>query len=574
MFSAFEDSSWRILTLLVLLPFLVLTAQETETPLPAPAPPRALEDIVDAHAAELFALAERAVATQLPRIGREILERLDRLYAPAPEKPVAAYGEGVPPRRDAADARRAQRRARRIAELRRDLGLLPEHQAGSSDASDASTSTSSSAPKHPGETIETFREVAAKRAKLLGELGEANDALRSAVVRAARQHLTAGSPAHAYEILCWLLPLDPDNEKLRRALGQARHIAPDGGEEWWRLADIERAQRGMVFDRRFGWQTREDMKRLSQGLLYLEEEKRWLAAVAVENRRRNWEHAWRHETEHFRIRTNAPLKEAVRFGQEVERFYRFYSRVMAPYYASSDRVPAAEWVFGDGLQLHGQKLEVHYFNDRETFLSEVSTDPELTDVPNLDLIHRSSGFYYPGTGRAYFYRTKRGPDLAVVYHEVTHQIQGETTPGRGSRPPVWVVEGFGVFFQSPIVRGHKDVIQRLVAGTTRPGGLHPDAPRDINEFILQGQSAEYFYEDARRENYAVAGAVVHFFLLHKGGAYRAGFLRYAREAYRNQGVSHPTTVQKLYEYTGLTAASLSKEWQAFNESPALFDDAL
>src|SRR5437867_5119565 len=148
-------------------------------------------------------------------------------------------------------------------------------------------------------------------------------------------------------------------------------------------------------------------------------------------------------------------------------------------------------VFAGGNDVGKKKPRLNYFRSREHFLAEVKKDPELKNAGGMEVVPFSAGFYWKGNGKAYFFRGPTGPDLSVIYHEVTHQIFGETYT-QGARPPVWLVEGFGVFMEDPVVRG-----ERLLAGAEPPPGIRRSSYRDINDFVKNYQSHEQFHGTAR-----------------------------------------------------------------------------
>jgi len=166
------------------------------------------------------------------------------------------------------------------------------------------------------------------------------------------------------------------------------------------------------------------------------------------------------------------------------------------------------------------------------------------------------------TGKVYFYRGNRGPDLSTVFHEVVHQIFGETF-GKCAGSPCWLTEGLAVFLESPKAVGEGEA-HRFLVGAEIPRGFR-DSARHIDDFLKTCGTENKFHGDQRLDNYAMAGAVVHFFNFHRGGAYREGFLRYARSALRGGA-----PVQKLYEALGVTEKQLQEEWKEFCQNPSLF----
>jgi hypothetical protein len=323
----------------------------------------------------------------------------------------------------------------------------------------------------------------------------------------------------------------------------------------------------------YGWVTPAEIKMLDKNYLWYDKQKKWLPREEVQGLRQKWENAWVYETEHYQITTNAPLRDVVSFGRELERFYRFFFRVFVDYYTDEGKKPDPMLVFGGGLELKKKKLKLNYYSSRESYLQEVKNDKDVQKSRNPGLTAVSAGFYFTGNGNAYFYRGPEGPDLRVIYHEATHQVFGETRDD-GVGAPLWMVEGFGVFMEDPVVRGDAGS-ERLLAGAEPPPGVlrrqGSGSFRDINDFVKNHQNDETFHGTDRGDNYATAGAVVHFLLLYNGGIYRRGFMKYAREAYRNNEVNTPTHIKKLYEYLNITEEKLQSAWEDFCHKPHLFD---
>lgn len=520
---------------------------------------------VETYTATLFALAESSTEDGLVEPGKSILGVIEKLYeVPRNRRKtikagVAVAGGGLADPREAKLERVRQKELSaeekkkrdevlaRVAEL---LGQLEGKSGASADGGD------------PDPT---------KTKELESRRQNAGEKFVRDMVNLAKDCLKQNFPAHGYEVLLWVLPFEPDHSRLRKALGQYKYRKNRKSPfEWYSAYEVKKARSGFQLHPDYGWVNKAQLKNLKRGKVWFDKAKKWLPEDKVKLLRQKWENAWVHETEHFKITTNAPLRDAVLFGREIERFYRFFFRVFVDYYTAHKKPPDAKLVFGGGLK-RKKKLELNYYRSRESYLAVVKADKELQQVPNIELVEVSAGFYYPGNGRSYFYRGPDGPDLTVIYHEVTHQIFGETTPGRGPRPCLWMLEGLGVFMEDPVLRGDRGS-ERLLAGAERPPGIRSSsAVRDINEFVQNFQTDETFHGGLRGDNYRTAGAVVHFFLFYEGGIYRKGFLRFAKEAYRNFDKNSPIHVKKLYEYLRITEETLQADWENFNKKPHLFD---
>ncbi len=430
--------------------------------------------------------------------------------------------------------------------------------------------------------IRAARDALARTRSRLDSTGDRLDAVRKVadserrarrdfvneLSRLANRCVDDGFPALGYEVVLWTLQYDPDNARLRKALRQKPWTDERSGEtRWYAPFDHAHARSGEIDDPRYGWVTPDDLQRLRSGEVRFDAQ--WLPKGRVEKLRRHWSGRWKHETEHFVIHTNADREGAVRFGREIERFYSFLFRVLVDFYAFEDPAEAIRLVLRRGKDLGRRKLRLHYHRSRESYLSEIETDP-LLRAAGRALTTQSAGFYWGQNGRAYFYAGPRGPDVTTVFHEVTHQILGETYP-TVARPPAWLVEGIAVFMESAVVRGQCGTERLLVGAKPPPGVISVNRASNINAFIRNLGTTESFHAGRRHEHYATAGAIVHFFLLHRDGLLRRPFIRYAREAHQNDLPEEPTPIGTLYNYLDLTEDELQVEWEAFHVRPGVFD---
>ena len=407
--------------------------------------------------------------------------------------------------------------------------------------------------------------------RIESKLAKVHKKFVSNLSKLANSCVDQGFPAQGYEVVQWTLQFDDENTRLRKALRQYRFDDKRSKKtRWYGPYDYAKAKSGYVDHPKYGWITPKDLKKVKNGLARFKG--KWHPAAIVETERQEWSNRWVHETAHFEIHTNAPLEDAVYFGREVEKLYSFFFRVWVDFYAPDNAKLARQLVLQGGKDLKSRKLRVHYHRSRESYIWEAENDRRLKTVPNIELTKRSAGFYWGGNGRAYFYREpKIGPNLRTIYHEVTHQIFGETYPD-GPRPPVWLVEGLAVFMEDPAVRGdYERGTERFLVGTERPVGVKKNNVRDINRFVKKNFNDQNFHGGGRGDNYKTGGAVVHFFMLYRGGVHRKGFIRYARAAYRNTLEETPTPAKKLYEFLDITEDELQAQWEEFNKKPDLFD---
>lgn len=526
-------------------------------------------EIAAAYTEELFKLAEQCVEFGGGEIGPEILERILALHTPPRSRRKTAQDSGV--------MAGAEKEAAGAG------GSEPEGEGEEGDTLSAGLPRAAQQPSEAEQKLAELRtRTEAIKARYQGagsgfderalkRLEDQRERATGKFVEQSKQlalkAVKKGYPAHAYELLLWTLQFDPENKNLRKQLLRQRPFKQkDGATRWYSEFELEKASKGFTLHPEYGWVRPDDLTALKAGKLNFNGQ--WLPKEKVEELRRDWANHWVYETEHFQVHTNAPLADAVEFGREVEKLYAFFFRVFVDYYAVKG-APDPALVFGGGKDLGTRKLWLNYYRSRESYLEACRTDPQLAGDP---LLAQSAGFYDPNTGKAYFYREEQGPDLTTIYHEVTHQIFGETGP-RGPKPPTWMVEGLAVFMEDPVVRGEEGS-ERLLAGTEPPPGISMGkAPKNLPEWLKACGDRDTFHGGARRENYALGGTVVHFFLLYQGGRYRSGFVRWMQEAYKNAEPELPTRLSQLWDYCQVTPEKLQEDWLAFNRDPFahLFD---
>ena len=300
---------------------------------------------------------------------------------------------------------------------------------------------------------------------------------------------------------------------------------------------------------KFGWVEKDWVPHLDRGELPAPgspgKPTRWLPAAEADALRREFDRGWQIRTEHFAILTNVPLAEAIDFGRHLEAFDELFTSLMADVIGPAD-LPLAK--LAKDPKLSPDKLppkkphRVNYYADKEEYVDV------LSPLQGAD-IRTSLGIYLPAKelrakeGISFFYRDPGGQlaETETLFHEVSHQLLFEMTPGKydPERANYWVYEGLGTYFET--VRPQPD-------GSLRVGGLvgkriavAQDRVIGRREFVPIGRMASYnkFLFNAGNGgdiylNYAEAMALVVFFMDADAGRYREDFLEYARDVYKGR----------------------------------------
>ena len=224
-----------------------------------------------------------------------------------------------------------------------------------------------------------------------------------------------------------VLERNPEHKEARRLLG---YVPYQGG--WARPFAVAELRKGNVNHPTYGWVSSDWVPHLDRGELPAPfargQKARWLPAEEADRLRAGWERPWKFATEHFEIRTNVPLNEAISFGRRLEAFHDLFMALLADI-LGEDLALVRRFkdpsLVGDG-QPTAKLHQVYYFASKEEFVEKLRPlkGPEIAD---------SLGFYDPpksGHGRepAYFFRDPGGqiPVTATLYHEVSHQLLFET----------------------------------------------------------------------------------------------------------------------------------------------------
>jgi hypothetical protein len=360
----------------------------------------------------------------------------------------------------------------------------------------------------------------------------------------------AGSARHfalADECLRAVLDRDPDHKEARRLLGYVPH---EGG--WATPFAAGKLKAGWVNHATFGWVEGSWVPHLEKGELPAPKARgqattRWLPAEEADRLHGRWADAWTIATEHFAIRTDVPLSEAIAFSRQLEAFHDLFTALLADVVAVGDglHLPLAQR-FRDKA-LTGEKPEaphqVHYFASKEEFVEALMPleGPGIAD---------SLGLYIPpkpGRGRrapAFFFRDPGGPieATATLYHEVSHQLLFEMAgPDAFLRNAgnYWVFEGLGTYFET-VVPGPDGSLEvgGLVGPRIEQARFRLVRGREfipIERFVAMGQ-AEFKGggKEAMILRWQEAQALAIFLMQARGRAYREGFLDYVKDAYRGR----------------------------------------
>lgn len=431
-------------------------------------------------------------------------------------------------------------------------------------------------PKVEGAQRKGLADVKTKPDKLEAR----NDGLRavrestaSALFKLAERALSTPPKHYALAEACLrgVIQRQPDHAEARRLLG---YVPFNGG--WATPYARKRLEDGMVDHPTFGWVNSSWVPHLDNGELPApaattasapKGEPLWLPAAEADRLRSPWNSPWRISTEHFEIRTNVPLSEAIAFGRQLEGFHDLFFALMADLIETDNRLPLAQR-FRDKKMVGERNVpphQIYYFKEKQEYVDHlIAVEP---------FIEGSLGIYIPpkkGKKRApaYFYRDPGGKieATATLFHEVSHQLLFESAGPNAYDRNVgnyWVFEGLGTYFET-VVPKSDGVLE--VGGLVGPRIEAAQAWRKAGEFLpierlLQLDERPFKAEEAIYLHYAESMALAVFLMQAQDGLYRDAFLDYAKDAYR--GRLRRNTGRSLESRLGVSYPELDREFRDF-----------
>jgi hypothetical protein len=374
----------------------------------------------------------------------------------------------------------------------------------------------------------------------------------------------------AVECLRAAVRRDPGNREVRRLLGYVEH---DGG--WATPHAAQDLRAGKVLDPTFGWVPADWVPHLKQGelpgLIRPGQPLRWLPAERADALRREFSRGWEITTEHFVLKTNVPLAEAIAFGRRLEAVREVFFMLLPDLIDPADR-PMARRFRDPNLWAEPStaRHEVWYFATKAgyvNFFKRLGRDQS-----------KSLGYYMtadeagrngPGSPRAYFFREPEPKldALATLFHEASHQLLFESAGPSGyarNRGHYWIWEGLGTYFESLVPRpdGSYEIGGRDGPRMSKARADLVDGPGIMPVADLIGMG-EYRYKTEWdiHSVYAESMALAVFLMHGEGGRHRQAFLDYARDAYR--GRIDTTGPEPLFHRLGESAETIDERFHRF-----------
>jgi hypothetical protein len=370
-----------------------------------------------------------------------------------------------------------------------------------------------------------------------------------ALYRLARRALQQSHASFAFQLVREVAYHDPDHEHARRMLGFVRD-----GDEWTTPFARTMRRRGYVDHPEFGWLPKRHVPRHEEGERLFNG--KWISAAREAALRSQFQNGWEIETEHFLVKTNHSLEKGVEISRELEAFHRFFIRELPGFFNSPQQM---QKLFDEGAAGSGpssKRHRVYYYRDKADFVSALRSRQ-----PNVEMIN---GLYIPADRTAYFYHDPDPFHLETMFHEVTHQLLGESGNRQvnvGEAADFWVIEGIACYMES----------YRHDEEGTRVGEPHPRTfwarrkALDETQYIPMRRFMALGKQDFQTPDmtqlhgyYSQATGMVHFFLHYREGIYRDAFIEYLAHVY--SPVNRIRHVASIETSTGVRLETLDEQY--------------
>jgi hypothetical protein len=374
------------------------------------------------------------------------------------------------------------------------------------------------------------------KTSLAKRVDDANDKNAKRLFELATSCMKLGLFTAAFDLINDVIEADPDHKKARDILGYAWEPT---SKTWITKWEADMRKKAFLTDE--GWVKKEDKAKWDKGLR--EYAGKWVTKEEEERiRKRNEYNPFTVESEHFQVQTNLGRKQALEFANLLEDFHHQFFRFYVGFY---DQVAGAKLLFNQAK--NAKRHVVKVFPSQVEYLTFVKAEKG-----NNQLLRDSGGFFAPEDRCSYFYWSEREQTLDTLYHEVTHQLFGETKPqSGGSQGNNWVVEGIASYMETwekidgKWLPGHKLDSPRL--GLAK-GYLAKVTGWSLASFIRIDHHE--FHETDRGLNYALSAALCHFLLHGEEGIYRDPFIQFISAYYGGKVVED--SLGKYLKVEGVT----------------------
>jgi hypothetical protein len=173
---------------------------------------------------------------------------------------------------------------------------------------------------------------------------------------------------------------------------------------------------------------------------------------------------------------------------------------------------------------------------------------------------------------AYFYDDPANADgnMATMFHEVTHQLLGESAPSIrdvGSDANFWLVEGLACYMESFQRKDGRLSVgdpQHIRMQWARVRVLDENFFMPLQQFTALGMRQFQYVEDkpTLQRYYSQASGMAHFFMHYRDGLYRDALIAHLSQVYSpNSRIRE--RVQGLDALTGVSFSELEAQYKQY-----------
>ncbi len=384
--------------------------------------------------------------------------------------------------------------------------------------------------------------------------------------RLTRDAIFAGFASFGYELLQETARVNPDHIAARRLLGYVR-----SGNSWITPFEKRKADLGEVWHDRYGWLPKSSVKRYEDGERYYvprgARKGRWIAANVDAQLHRDFNNAWKIETEHYLVKTNVSYEEGVRVAKTLEDYYRYFFQTFAGFFNSREQMRK---LFSGSATRGGRARStpyvVHYYRTKDEYVKRLQPF-----FPGVD-IGITNALYLTRQRIAHFYHNPDVDNTPTLYHEATHQIFYESLKNNrtiAEREHFWIIEGISCYVESfRKNRGRASfgdpAYERFRAAKIRFVNDGYYVP--LSRFAQLGMQAFQTNRNIQK-NYSQASGLTKFFMEYDNGRYRDALIEHISQLYRNDtrrfARGKALRVQTLEELTGVSYKKLDRQYGAY-----------
>lgn len=364
----------------------------------------------------------------------------------------------------------------------------------------------------------------------------------------AKTALDSGLISFAYDLVREVARHNPDHKFARKLLGYSQY-----GNEWVTIYAEKMLKKKYVLTEKFGWLRQDQVERYEKGDRYYDG--KWMTAAREAEFRRDFQHAWVIQTDHYKIYTNHSLEMGVELGRHLEDFYRIFFQTFAGFLSSPEQLKKLFNTSASGGTV-SDPFVVHYYRTEDEYIKRLQKKL-LQPVKGTSGLYLSGERNIPDERVAHFFHNLEATEeerLATMFHEATHQLFSEaytTNPKVGVDSDFWVIEAIACYMESFHRQG-----DTFSLGNPHYIRFQNAQFRLLNDKYyvplqkLCGLGMNAFQSDPNRsQNYSQGSGLAHFFMHHDDGAYRDAFIAYLSAVYdRNPRVrANPPTLAELTE---------------------------